>query len=58
MANLSVEEVVGHYVVDDSLDFDAGLAESIRLVEGSFVREDHGVDIRNDKVIVAATSYE
>ena len=49
---------MGHYVVDDSLDFDAGLAESIRLVEGSFVREDHGVDIRNDKVIVAATSYE
>jgi len=58
LVNLNVEEVEGHCVIEDSLDFDAGLAENIHFVEGSFAREDHGVDIRHGKVIVAVTSYE
>lgn len=53
-----MEGVGGHYVAGDSLDFDGGLAESIRLAEGSFAREDHEEDIQHDRVIVAATSYE
>jgi hypothetical protein len=57
MASLSVKEVGEHYVVEDNLDLGAGLAESIRLAEGSFVGEGHAADIRYGKVIVVATSY-
>ena len=56
MASLSVEGVGGHYVVEDSFDSDAGLAESIRLAEGSFAKEEHAADIRHGKAIVVATS--
>ena len=58
MVNLSVEGVGEHYVVEDNLDLDGGLAESTRLAEGSFEGEGHEADIRHGKAIVVATSYE
>ena len=58
MASLSVKEVGEYCVVEGNLDSGVGLAESIRLAEGSFVRENHAADIRHGKAIVVATSYE